>query len=47
MSVMPRAISANQALPLSDDQLRRVTPSLFAEAAHESRSDKYAYIPTV
>jgi hypothetical protein len=32
---------------MSDDQLRRAVPSLFAERAHESRSEKYAYIPTV
>lgn len=32
--------------PLSDDQLRRIAPSIFAESAHESRSDRYAYIPT-
>ena len=33
-------------LPLSDEQLRNVAPSIFAEAAHESRSDCYTYIPT-
>lgn len=33
--------------PLTDDQLRRVAPSIFAEAAHESRSTRYAYIPTI
>jgi hypothetical protein len=32
--------------PLSDDQIRRVAPSIFAEAPHESRSERYAYIPT-
>ncbi|HFH3909406.1 TPA: DUF932 domain-containing protein [Pseudomonas aeruginosa] len=32
--------------PLSDDQIHRVTPSIFAEAPHESRSQRYAYIPT-
>lgn len=32
--------------PLSDDQLRRYAPSIFAEAAHGSRSDRYTYIPT-
>lgn len=32
---------------LSIDTLRRITPSLFAEAPHESRSERYAYIPTV
>lgn len=33
--------------PLSNDQIRRVAPSIFAEAAHDSRSDRYQYIPTV
>ncbi|WP_261540121.1 DUF932 domain-containing protein [Burkholderia multivorans] len=32
--------------PLSDDQIHRVAPSIFAEAPHESRSPRYAYIPT-
>lgn len=32
--------------PLSDDQLRRYAPSIFAEEAHESRSERYTYIPT-
>lgn len=33
--------------PLSDDDLRAVAPSIFAPEPHASRSDKYAYIPTV
>ena len=33
--------------PLSDDQIRSVAPSIFADAPHESRSQRYAYIPTV
>ena len=33
--------------PLSDDQIRRVTPSIFADGKHQSRSDRYTYIPTV
>ncbi|SEB25426.1 DUF932 domain-containing protein [Variovorax sp. YR216] len=32
--------------PLSDEQLRKVAPSIFAEAAHGSRSERYTYIPT-
>jgi len=32
--------------PMSDDDLRRVAPSIFAESAHVSRSDRYTYIPT-
>ena len=32
--------------PLSDDQIRRVAPSIYAEAPHQSRSERYSYIPT-
>jgi len=31
---------------LSDDQIRAVAPSIFAEAPHASRSERYSYIPT-
>lgn len=32
--------------PLTDDELRKVAPSIFAEQPHDSRSQRYAYIPT-
>lgn len=32
--------------PLTDDQIRAVAPSIFADAPHESRSERYSYIPT-
>ena len=32
---------------LSNDQIRAVAPSVFAMSKHESRSERYAYIPTV
>lgn len=32
--------------PLTDEQIRAVAPSVFAERPHESRSERYAYIPT-
>ena len=32
--------------PLSDDAIRAVVPSIFAEDRHCSRSDRYRYIPT-
>ena len=32
--------------PLSDEDIRRLAPSALATEAHESRSDRYAYIPT-
>lgn len=41
-----RSPSLRSESPLSDDQIRRVAPSIFAEAAHESRSQRYSYIPT-
>lgn len=40
-----RQIGAREAL--TDDQLRRVVPSIFAQEAHDSRSDKYVYVPTI
>jgi hypothetical protein len=33
--------------PLADERIRAVAPSIFAEAPHESRSSRYAYIPTI
>ena len=41
-----RSPSLRSDYPLSDDQIHRVAPSIFAEAPHESRSQRYAYIPT-
>jgi len=32
--------------PLSDDQIRAVVPSIYADAPHQSRSERYSYIPT-
>src|SRR5689334_21231394 len=34
------------ATPLTDEQMRQVAPSIFAQGKHISRSDKYTYIPT-
>lgn len=33
--------------PLTDDQIRTVAPSIYAVEAHESRSERYGYIPTI
>lgn len=33
--------------PLSNDDIARVAPSIFAQEAHESRSERYRYIPTI
>ena len=32
--------------PLVEDQMRRAAPSIFATGKHDSRSDRYTYIPT-
>jgi hypothetical protein len=32
--------------PLSDEQIRAAAPSVFADRPHDSRSTRYAYIPT-
>lgn len=40
-----RVLKVNE--PLTDDQLFRVAPSIFADDKHSSRSDRYAYIPTI
>jgi hypothetical protein len=31
---------------LTDDQIARVAPAVFADTAHDSRSSRYAYVPT-
>jgi hypothetical protein len=33
--------------PLTNDQIQKVAPSAFAGQPHESRSDRYAFVPTV
>ena len=42
----PRSPALRSDHPLSDDQIRRVAPSIFADSPHESRSERYSYIPT-
>lgn len=43
----PGATSARSTTePLTEDVLRRVAPSIYAAEAHDSRSARYAYIPT-
>lgn len=34
-------------LPLSDERMREVAPSIFAQDKHASRSERYTYIPTI
>ena len=38
--------STRSAYPLSDEEIMQVAPSIFAEGKHQSRSQRYAYIPT-
>lgn len=33
--------------PLANDQIRAVAPSIFADAPHTSRTERYTYIPTI
>lgn len=40
------ASSFRSSSPLTDEQIRNVAPSVFAESAHASRSSRYARIPT-
>ena len=42
----PRSPVLRSDRPLLDDQIRAVVPSIFAETPHESRSQRYSYIPT-
>jgi hypothetical protein len=41
------ATGRRETRPLTDDEIRAVAPSIFADAAHESRSSRYTYIPTI
>jgi Domain of unknown function (DUF932) len=40
-----RVLRAN--VPLSEDQMHAVAPSIFAAGKHTSRSDRYTHIPTI
>lgn len=44
---MGTAVQYRQSSPLSNDQIRAVAPSVFAQEAHESRSARYQFIPTI
>lgn len=43
---MTRPTVVRSAQPLTDDQIARVAPSVFAEQAHDSRAQSYAFIKT-
>jgi hypothetical protein len=41
------ARSVRRSSALSEDEIRRAAPSVFAQAPHDSRSTRYTYIPTI
>ena len=41
----PNMLRSHEAL--TDDQIRTIAPSIYAQEAHDSRSERYAYIPTI
>lgn len=40
------AVGTRSDRPLTNDEIAEVAPSIFALSAHESRSERYTYIPT-
>jgi len=44
---MGNSVQYRQSRPLTDEEISRVAPSVFATEPHASRSERYAYIPTV
>lgn len=44
---MGNAVQYRQSSPLDDAQIMRIAPSVFAQEAHESRSSRYTYVPTI
>ena len=44
---MGNATQYRASSPLSDDQIARIAPSVFASEAHASRSARYTYVPTI
>ncbi|WP_194208714.1 DUF932 domain-containing protein [Superficieibacter sp. 1612_C1] len=42
---MPSSIRMNR--PITNDELQRIVPSAFSVEKHESRSERYTYIPTI
>ncbi|ACC76491.1 MULTISPECIES: DUF932 domain-containing protein [Paraburkholderia] len=41
------AVALRSDRPLSNDEIAQVAPSILAQGAHESRSARYSYIPTI
>ena len=44
---MGNATQYRASSPLSDDQIARIAPSVFATEKHQSRSARYTYVPTI
>lgn len=44
---MGTAVQYRASSPLSDDQIHKIAPSVFAQEAHSSRSERYTYVPTI
>jgi hypothetical protein len=42
---MPSSIRKDR--PLTNDELQRIVPSAFSADKHDSRSERYTYIPTI
>lgn len=47
MTVYAHTARFDAARAMTDDELRKAAPSIFATAAHESRSDRFQPIPTI
>ncbi|MEO5685909.1 MAG: DUF932 domain-containing protein [Burkholderiaceae bacterium] len=43
----PATYAVRSESPLSEREMRRAAPSIFAQGKHGSRSDRYAYVPTI
>lgn len=46
-TLVPTSTNANNRVVLSNDELRRRAPSIFAENAHSEVSDRYSFVPTL
>lgn len=45
--INPRAYDFARRVPMTEDDMRRAAPSLFATEAHDSRSDRFVPVPTI
>ena len=43
----PATYAVRSETPLSEGEMRRAAPSIFAQAKHRSRSDRYTHVPTI